>query len=77
MLYIYGGHDIREGQMNSLWSLDMNAVGSLTESGSSGLEWQLRKTYGTKTPGKTLPVPPAPLPNVARLLTLFRPYLAP
>ena len=52
VLYIYGGHDIREGQMNSLWSLDMTAVGNLNESVSRGLEWQARKTYGNKTPGK-------------------------
>lgn len=52
VVYIYGGHDIREGQMNSLWALNMNAVGNLKESSGSILEWQLKKTYGNKTPGK-------------------------
>lgn len=25
-LYIFGGHDIREGQMNTMWSLDLSST---------------------------------------------------
>jgi len=28
-MYIYGGYDIREGPMSSLWSFDTNNVGNL------------------------------------------------
>jgi hypothetical protein len=41
-LYIFGGHDIREGQMNTMWSLDLSAVGNLVDQNSNtqlNMEW--------------------------------------
>lgn len=29
-MFIYGGYDIREGPMSSLWSFDVNCVGQLS-----------------------------------------------
>jgi hypothetical protein len=28
-MYVFGGKDIREGQMNSLWTFDLSKIGDL------------------------------------------------
>ena len=53
MLYIFGGHDIREGQTNSLWSFDLSRIGALPNPRAEhDLVWNKIETTGIKKPGK-------------------------
>ena len=54
-LYIYGGHDIREGSMDSLWMIDLSTLSDLErpdESEHRKCEWTLAETRGKEKPGK-------------------------
>lgn len=52
-LYIFGGHDISEGSMNSLWSFDISKIGILKNTKvKGGLIWTEIKTTGVKKPSK-------------------------
>jgi hypothetical protein len=55
-MYIYGGYDIREGPMSTMWSFDLNNVGPLADQdlGNSGpsLHWNEVSVQGVKKPGK-------------------------
>lgn len=42
-LYIHGGHDIREGTLDTLWRIDLSSGGDY--------EWELLHTRGSKKPG--------------------------
>lgn len=59
-MYIFGGTDIRLGNLNNLWSLDLSTIGDLRsiQASSPGrdpnqeiIEWKRVKTHGS-TPGK-------------------------
>ena len=57
-LYIYGGNDIREGTLNSLWCFDLSKIGSLKDEANAArenealtMEWRKLETHGTG-PGK-------------------------
>jgi len=52
-MYIYGGYDIREGPMSSMWSFDLNKVGSL-DINTQQLQWNQVVPQGVKKPGKQL-----------------------
>ena len=30
-MYLYGGHDIREGPLQTLWGFELNKMGNLSE----------------------------------------------
>ena len=52
-LFIFGGHDIREGQTNSLWSFDLGKIGTLPNPRPEhALDWQKIETNGFQKPGK-------------------------
>ena len=58
-MYIYGGNDIREGQLNSLWCFELERMGNLKELADfspgpdtyTPMEWIKVETTG-KAPGK-------------------------
>ncbi len=52
-MYIYGGYDIREGPINTLWCFDVSNVGHLQEedSNTNTLRWQDIQTKGVQKPG--------------------------
>ena len=37
-LYIYGGNDIREGTLDSLWCFDLSKIGSLKDEANAARE---------------------------------------
>lgn len=47
-MYIYGGHDIREGSKDSLWMLDLRKIKDQIE---SDLVWKEIPTKGEEKPG--------------------------
>jgi len=50
-LYIYGGHDIREGTLDNLWMLDLSLMDDLDmqpEDQERNCKWQLLKTSCVK-----------------------------
>ena len=57
-MYIYGGSDIREGQLDTLWAFDLDKMGDLKElsdyspgpDSHAALEWTKVETTG-KSPG--------------------------
>lgn len=54
-LYIFGGHDIREGSMDSLWSMDLSVLSDLEahESGQKkNCQWEALEPKGKQKPGK-------------------------
>lgn len=53
-LYIYGGHDIREGSINNLWMLDFNDIDDLDcqiEDRLYCCKWKLQAVKGNN-PGR-------------------------
>ena len=53
-LYIYGGHDIREGSMDNLWVIDLENFDDLDlmpEDQDRTCEWKLLPTKGSHTTG--------------------------
>ena len=58
-MFIYGGHDIREGTTDTLWSFDLDKMGDLKElsdyspgpDSHANIEWTKVETTG-KSPGK-------------------------
>lgn len=53
-LYIYGGHDIREGSLSNLWMLDLNKLTDLERTEDEQRKecmWHLIDTSGQKVPG--------------------------
>jgi hypothetical protein len=54
-MFIYGGHDIREGSMDSLWMLDLQKLNDLEKSDEyqdKKCMWHLMETSGKENPGK-------------------------
>ena len=50
-MYIYGGHDIREGSMDNMWVIDLARFSDLDlapEDMDHSLEWKLVDTKGVK-----------------------------
>ena len=48
-MYVYGGHDIREGSMDNLWMIDLKNFADLDQMPDDQehcLEWQLVETKG-------------------------------
>ena len=53
-MYIYGGHDIREGSLDNLWMIDMNNFNDLDmqpEDQEKCCEWKLLEPKGNVHPG--------------------------
>ena len=53
-MYIYGGHDIREGSLDNLWMIDMNNFNDLDmqpEDQEKSCEWKLLEPKGNVHPG--------------------------
>jgi hypothetical protein len=50
-MYIYGGYDIREGPMSSMWSFDLSKVGNLDNMQGPPLHWNQLAVQGIKKPG--------------------------
>jgi hypothetical protein len=53
-LYIYGGHDIREGSKDTLWMLDLRKLKDLDVSAQSQAKdcyWEVVPTKGEEKPG--------------------------
>ena len=58
-MYLYGGHDIREGPLDSLWAFDLEKMGNLSELSDTSpgpdthaqMDWVKVETSG-KSPGK-------------------------
>ena len=58
-MYLYGGHDIREGPLESLWAFDLDKMGNLSELSDTSpgpdthaqMDWVKVETSG-KSPGK-------------------------
>ena len=58
-MYLYGGHDIREGPLESIWGFDLSKMGSLSELSDfspgadtlTQMDWMKIETSG-KSPGK-------------------------
>ena len=54
-MYIYGGHDIREGSMDTLWMLDLSKFNDLEkpeDQQEKKCMWHLLETTGKEIPGK-------------------------
>ena len=50
-MYIYGGHDIREGSMDNMWLINLNRFTDLDlppEEMDHSLEWRMVDTVGVK-----------------------------
>lgn len=48
-MYIYGGHDIREGSMDNMWVINLNRFSDLDmppEEMDHSLEWKMVETKG-------------------------------
>ena len=53
-MYIYGGHDIREGSMDNLWVIDLLSFDDLDlepEDQDKHCAWKLKETKGEHCPG--------------------------
>ena len=49
-MFVYGGSDIREGTLNSLWSFDLTEIsGDLQDTSTENnvLEWKEIRTHGS------------------------------
>ena len=54
-MYIYGGHDIREGSMDNLWVIDLQSFDDLDrepEDQERDCAWKLKETKGDPKPPK-------------------------
>jgi hypothetical protein len=53
-MYIFGGNDINQGQLNNLWRFNLSAIGDCKS--TSGIKdhmiWESVQTSGDKKPGK-------------------------
>ena len=53
-VYIFGGNDINQGQLNNLWRFNLSAIGDCKS--TSGIKdhliWESVQTSGDKKPGK-------------------------
>ena len=57
-IYVFGGHDIAEGSMDSLWSFDLRKIGNIEstdklQSADIKLTWMELKTSGIRMPRKS------------------------
>lgn len=57
-MYIYGGRDIREGAMESLWLLDLNSISNFDSTEKEQAKksgWVKVETTGKDHPGESFP----------------------
>ncbi len=51
-LYVHGGRDLREGAIDNMWRLDLDAVMRATEDPTFPAGWEQIAYRGTKSPGR-------------------------
>lgn len=51
-LYVHGGRDLREGALDNMWRLDLDAVMRATEDPSFPVQWEQITYRGSKNPGR-------------------------
>ena len=51
-LYVHGGRDLREGALDNMWRLDLDAVMRATEDPTFPVQWDQVTYRGTKNPGR-------------------------
>jgi hypothetical protein len=56
-MYVFGGHDIKEGSLDSLWMIDIGKLNNDSDendnNGSSTAGWIKLETVGKDKPSKT------------------------
>jgi hypothetical protein len=53
-MYIFGGNDINQGQLNNLWRFNLSAIGDCKSTSGipNHMVWESVQTSGDKKPGK-------------------------
>jgi hypothetical protein len=62
-MYIFGGHDIKEGSLDSLWGLELGKMSDIDKVGGNEFgeqatekkaQWQKIEAFGTIRPGNII-----------------------